>query len=144
MSGLSLPRGARLTRHRDVRLPLDRGRSAASGGVVVYAWGRGDGLPPRFALVVGRKWGDAPVRNRVRRLLRESFRTARPELPAGFDFVLLPRRPLQSLKMQSVRAHLLRAATDAARRFREEGPGEPRAARASDAPSAPGAAAAKP
>ncbi|MCI0589959.1 MAG: ribonuclease P protein component, partial [Planctomycetes bacterium] len=89
MPGLSLPRGARLTRHRDVRRPLDRGRSAASGGVVVYAWGREDGLPARFALVVGRRWGDAPIRNRVRRLLRESFRTARPDLPAGFDLVLL-------------------------------------------------------
>lgn len=130
MPGLSLPRGARLTRHRDVRRPLDFGRSSASGGVVVYAFAREDALPPRFALVVGRKWGDAPRRNRVRRLLRESFRTARPDLPAGFDFVLLPRRPLEGERMQDVREDLVRAAKVAARRFREEGPGAPRKAAA--------------
>ena len=129
MPGLSLPRGARLTRHRDVRRPLDHGRSAGSGSVVVYAWGREDALPARFALVVGRRWGDAPVRNRVRRLLRESFRTARPDLPPGFDLVLLPRGPLESLRMQDVRDHLVRAARSAARRFREEGPGVPRPAK---------------
>jgi len=94
---------------------------------VVYAWGRGDELPSRFALVVGGRWGDAPVRNRVRRLLRESFRTARPDLPAGFDLVLLPRRPLERQRMQEVREHLVRAANGAVRRFREEGPGVPRA-----------------
>jgi len=127
MQGLSLPRGSRLTRHRDVRQPMDHGRSAASGGVVVYAWARDDDRPPRYALIVGRRWGDAPRRNRVRRLLRESFRTARPDLPPGFDFVLLPRRPIQSLRMQTVREDLVRAAVAAASRFRREGPGMPRA-----------------
>jgi len=88
----------------------------------VYAFGRGDDRPPRFALVVGRKWGDAVRRNRQRRLLREAFRTARPELPPGFDLVLLPRASLLPLRMQDVRDALRDAATNAARRFAREGP----------------------
>jgi ribonuclease P protein component len=123
---LTLPGGSRLRRHRDVRRPLDHGRSGGSGGVVVYAFGRGDAEPPRYALVVGRRWGDAVTRNRVRRLLRESFRTARPDLAPGFDFVLLPRAPLARRRMQEVRDELVRAARTAVRRFREEGPGVPR------------------
>jgi ribonuclease P protein component len=110
-------------REREVRRAFDRGRPASSGDVVVYAFDRADGRPPRYALVVGRKWGDAVTRNRVRRLLRESFRTARPDLPAGLDFLLLPRGRIERRRMQDVRAMLVRAARSAAARVRAETPG---------------------
>jgi ribonuclease P protein component len=45
---------------------------------------------PRLGLSVGRKFSKkAVLRNRVRRVLRESFRLARPEMPA-LDMVLIP------------------------------------------------------
>jgi ribonuclease P protein component len=123
---LRLPRGSRITRSREVRRGFDLGRSAASGPVVVYAFGRGDARPPRYALVVGRKWGDAVTRNRQRRLLREAFRTCRAALPAGFDFVLLPRAKFAGSRMHQVREALRDAARVAARRFGDEGPAAPR------------------
>jgi ribonuclease P protein component len=104
-----------------VRRAFDQGRSSASGAVVVYAFDRGDARPPRMALVVGRKWGDAVMRNRIRRVLREAFRTSRPELPAGFDLVLLPRAPFGSRSMTTMRPSLRAAARRAAQRCREEG-----------------------
>lgn len=105
---------------------MDFGRSAASGPVVVYAFDRADGEPPRYALIVGRRWGDAVRRNRHRRLLREAFRTSRSELPAGFDFALVPRSPFAALRMTVVRDALIGAVARAAARFRAEGPGTPR------------------
>ena len=110
-----------MQRSNEVRRAFDRGRSAAAGPVVVYAFDRGDEGLPRCALVVGKRWGGAVRRNRIRRLLREAFRTARPDLPAGCDFILLPRGPLQELGMHDVRRHVVRAAQDAARRHRREG-----------------------
>jgi len=126
---LTLPSGSRVRRSSEVRRAFDRGRSAASGAVVVYAFDRGDGLPPRYGLVVGRKWGDAVTRNRIRRLLREGFRTCRPSLPPGMDLLLLPRGRLEGRRMPEVRRMLLRAAQEAARRVREaaapaDAPGE--------------------
>ena len=125
MARLTLPKGARIRREAEVRRVFDRRASGASGDVVVYAFDRADGLPARFALVVGRKWGDAVTRNRVRRLLRESFRTARPGLPAGVDFLLLPRGRLERRPMQEVRSMLVRAAASAARRLAPRAPPEP-------------------
>src|SRR5438046_1464426 len=47
---------------------------------------------PRLGLSVSRKVGNAVVRNRWKRVLREAFRLSRENLPAGVDLVFRPRR----------------------------------------------------
>ena len=45
----------------------------------------------RLGLSVGRKVGTAPKRNRIKRLIRESFRLMQHDLPGGFDIVVIVR-----------------------------------------------------
>jgi len=55
-------------------------------------WARLNGLPhSRLGIVVGRKYGGAVQRNRLKRLLREAFRLNRARLPAGMDLICAPR-----------------------------------------------------
>lgn len=49
------------------------------------------GADTRVGLTVSTKVGNAVVRNRVRRRLRQLFRTRRAELPKGLDMVLIAR-----------------------------------------------------
>lgn len=48
--------------------------------------------PPRFGFTVTKRLGNAVIRNRIRRRLREATRVVAPDLAqAGFDYVLIAR-----------------------------------------------------
>jgi len=72
--------------------------SAASGPLVLYArpratgdHGRSGQALARLGLSVSRRIGNAVVRNRWKRRLREAFRVVQGRLPAGGDFVVVVR-----------------------------------------------------
>lgn len=81
--------------------------------------GRPDGLV-RGAVLVSRRHGSAVRRNRIKRLCREALRLERENLPAGFDFLLLPRteqeRQGADLSLGDLRKSLLLLARRLARR----------------------------
>ena len=74
----------------DFRRIYRRGRSAVSGGVVVYCLKNRKGMS-RLGVTVSTKLGHAVVRNRVRRRLREIFRLNQVGLAQGYDMILVAR-----------------------------------------------------
>ncbi len=90
----------RLTFDKEVRLRAraeflkvqDRGHKVSADCMLALALpnGRADGVT-RLGLTVSAKVGNAVVRNRIRRRLRELFRTRRHMLPGGLDVVLIAR-----------------------------------------------------
>jgi ribonuclease P protein component len=80
----------RLSRSRDFDAVYRHGRSTSTRFLVLYSFAREDG-EPRLGIAVPKKIGDAVVRNRIKRQLREVWRTLLPELPADHDYVLIVR-----------------------------------------------------
>ncbi|HEY3321914.1 MAG TPA: ribonuclease P protein component [Planctomycetota bacterium] len=64
----------------------------------------------RLGVSVGCKHGNAVRRNRIKRVLRAAFRQSRELLPAGFDYVLVPRKGVAEYNTQAVRETLARLA----------------------------------
>jgi ribonuclease P protein component len=80
----------RLHRGSDYRRVLGGGRRL-SGPLFVMVAARAEGGDTRLGITVSRRLGKAWVRNRARRLLRESFRRIPIEGAAAFDLVLIPK-----------------------------------------------------
>lgn len=83
----------RLKRRTDF-LAAAAGAKAPAHAFVLQARDRRDSKPARVGFTVTRKVGNAVVRNRVRRRLREAVRlSAGKGMQAGFDYVLIGRQP---------------------------------------------------
>lgn len=85
-----LPSASRLIRRSDFARVYSRGKSYVTDLVVVYV------LPnkvqtTRIGFSVSKKLGNAVIRNRVKRKLREATREMLPEIAGGYDVIIVAR-----------------------------------------------------
>jgi ribonuclease P protein component len=84
----------RLSRSRDFDAVYRRGRSVSTRFLVLYWFPRDDDAEAwRLGVAVPKKAGTAVARNRLKRKLREAWRSL-PDVPAGNDYVLVARPAL--------------------------------------------------
>jgi ribonuclease P protein component len=81
----------RLSRSAEFERVYRQGRSTANRHLVLYAFPNAASDRPRLGLSVSRKVGGAVERNRVKRMLRESFARVEPTLRDGQDVVVVAR-----------------------------------------------------
>jgi ribonuclease P protein component len=110
-----------LTQHERIRRQEDfrrvYNRRCSAGDEWLIAYGCENGLPhARLGVSVGRKWGKAHVRNRIKRLFREAFRLTKAELPPGVDLILIPRK-VEGLSLAGLKESLPRLAGEVAKRL---------------------------
>lgn len=81
----------RLSRSAEFERVYRQGRSTANRHLVLYSFPNQTSQRPRLGLSVSRKVGGAVERNKVKRLLRESFARVEPTLREGQDVVVVAR-----------------------------------------------------
>jgi ribonuclease P protein component len=82
----------RLSRSRDFDAVYRQGRSTSTRFLVLYWFDRDDDPnEPRLGLAVPKATGNAVVRNRIKRQLREVWRARLEQIPPGRDYVLIAK-----------------------------------------------------
>ena len=93
-----------------------RDRRVLRGPVFFVYWQRNEVGRSRLGLSVGRRLGNAVRRNRIKRVMREVFRTNRATVPSDVDIVIVPRNSRRAV----VHAQVERAFFEAMERLRHD------------------------
>lgn len=117
MTRLRLPKSRKLRRTPEFARVYERKLRTGDDVLLVFA-APYDG-PTRFGLSVSKKQGNAVVRARRKRLLREAFRLEQDELPTSLDLVLIPRAGVEAT-LDQYRVSLVKLARKLAGRLERE------------------------
>ena len=101
---MSFPKTSRILKKLEYKRVLDSGSKVVCHEFVVFAL---KSHSPRLGMIVSRKVGNAVTRNRVKRLLRESFRQD-PELQP-WDIVVIARHNVAQSDFKHVSRSLKRS-----------------------------------
>ncbi len=100
----------RLKKRAEFLRAASAGKKAAVGGVVLQALHRADEAPARLGFTVTKKVGNAVVRNRTRRRLKEAARLLLAQRPlTGVDLVLIGRDSTRARKFVTLQGDIRRA-----------------------------------
>jgi ribonuclease P protein component len=89
----SFPKKKRICRHFDFDAVFQAKVFSADENLAVNGRTREERKSEtRLGLAIGRVYGNAPRRNRIKRLIREAFRLEQHRIPTGLDLIVRPRK----------------------------------------------------
>ncbi|MCY0875448.1 MAG: ribonuclease P protein component [Firmicutes bacterium] len=95
-TGRATLKGHRLRRNKDFRVVFHRGQSVANRYFVLYV-SKKENAVTRAGFSVSKKVGNAVVRNRIKRLLREVLRKQINQFGTGYDLIVIARKEAYGL-----------------------------------------------
>jgi len=78
----------------------------------IYAYPRQDDQPTRIGIVAGRRFETHVRRNRAKRRLRAACQALLPQLPPGYDLVLVAQLPALDAPFEQLQRELVGALSE--------------------------------
>ena len=97
-----------LRKKTDFDAVYSKGRSTGSRYVVIFYLKNDLGLT-RTCFLASKKVGNSVMRNRARRLMKESFRQIKGRLPEGYDLIFIARTTIQGRVCSEVKRSMVDA-----------------------------------
>lgn len=101
-----LSRCLRIASRRDIQLLKDSDRKLKGKYVIIISRENGLGFA-RLLVVVSSKVGNAVMRNRIKRIIREVFRK-RIKSNGGYDFMIIARKTAQKIGYFEIESDILK------------------------------------
>lgn len=98
-----LPKQSILRKNKEFQHVYQHGRSYANRMMVLYVFPQSKMQSRKVGFAAGKKLGNAVVRNRVKRLLREAYRLNQYQISADHvNLLLVGRKPMTEVKYEVV------------------------------------------
>lgn len=97
----------RVKSDRDFQQVYHHGRSTANRQLVIYTFEKSKQKHFRVGLSVGKKLGNAVVRNQIKRYLRQALFEVRHAIQPEIDFLLIARRDIVGKSFFEVKQSLI-------------------------------------
>ena len=97
----------RIKKNDEFQAVFQNGKSNANRQFVVYQLEKAEQSYFRIGLSVSKKLGNAVVRNRIKRMIRQSITELKDEIDSGKDFVIIARKPCAEMTYEEVKKSLI-------------------------------------
>jgi len=96
----------RIKKNEEFQHTFRNGKTFANRQLVIYYLHKPGQEHFRIGLSVGKKIGNAVTRNRIKRLLRQSFLELEPEIKNEYDIVIIARKPTKDMTLKEMKKSL--------------------------------------
>jgi len=97
-----MEREYRLAKREDFNKVYRAGKSVANHQFVLYYYKRSGQENFRLGISASKKIGNAVVRNRMRRMIKEIVRLNNNKIVGGYDYIVIVRKPAVTLSYQEL------------------------------------------
>ncbi|MFD2679645.1 ribonuclease P protein component [Bacillus seohaeanensis] len=96
----------RVKKNSEFQEIFKKGTSVANRQFVLYVLKKEETQPFRIGLSVSKKIGNAVVRNKVKRYIRQAFLELKEEVKEGHDYLIIARKPAAEMNFHEVKKSL--------------------------------------
>ncbi|WP_053369044.1 ribonuclease P protein component [Bacillus sp. FJAT-27245] len=110
----------RIKKNNEFQTVFKKGRSTANRQFIVYVLKKEEQPSFRIGLSVSKKIGNAVMRNRIKRYIRQAIFEMKEGLATSHDYVIIARKPAAEMDFHDVKkslAHVLKLAKVLNRNF---------------------------
>jgi ribonuclease P protein component len=103
----TLHRSHRLRKNEQFQEVFQKGNSAANKQFVLYSAKQEGQAAFRAGISVSKKIGNAVIRNRVKRLIREALSRLESKIPSGLDLIIIARPGVEAMSLDAIEQSLV-------------------------------------
>ncbi|SHG72738.1 ribonuclease P protein component [Ornithinibacillus halophilus] len=97
----------RVKDNKEFQQIFKQGKSFANRQLVLYYRKKTDQKHFRVGLSVGKKIGNAVMRNRIKRLLRQAFLDLKDQVKSEYDIIIIARNPTKNMDYFEIKKSLI-------------------------------------